>query len=318
MKKSKVLVGALLILLVLLLVGIFVYAHYNNQYPRFESDEDTAVAIYPLEDGNLAIAPGVRMKLDTGSLISTITQEDLQKLAKIGMQVDSVSFPSIATDLRGKVYVANVQYKVTLPVYQMKLVSDSLGNRYRSTNRLINVITEAFFLPAAPGDDSRIGSDIVERFVLEYQAHNNAIALRTKVPEGYRYFCDLKAPFSIITFIGTGNRYYMAAEVQNEPNDFFIDTGLADIDIKLPSSDRSKVNANLTESMIRTSRGTFPALKAENVWVKMGNHIGTHSALYGDDGGKDYTLNPFAYFEHNMVFDFPHRKVYQHPLDGQE
>lgn len=307
-KVSLIVVGALLALLVM---GIFVYAHYNNQYPEFEDKDGNPSAIYPLNDGMLTIAPNIRMLFDTGSLISTITPEDLKKLKKLGMSVDSAAFPSLATNLKGEVYMADRRYTVSLPVWQTNWVPDSVGSHYESTGRIINTIKDVIFLPASPGDPSRIGSDVVERFVMEYQRTEQAIALYNEVPKGYEFFCDLNAPFSWVTFIGTGSRYYITMEVQGYKNEYFINTAIDDIHLKLPVEDTVYVTSPLDKRAISAGVDTISALVADDVWVKIGDRAGSHSAVYGDDGRESYAINPLNYFAKDIVIDFQKRRLYQ-------
>lgn len=68
------------------------YARANSQHAYLEvGNVDSPVALYPFHQSIIDFGGGVDFCYNTGSFISTILPADLERLKKMGMDIDSVS-----------------------------------------------------------------------------------------------------------------------------------------------------------------------------------------------------------------------------------
>lgn len=312
MKKALI---SLAVVAVALVAAIGVYAHLNAQYPRFANDDNgNVVAVFPISsEGMMEIADGVSFRLDTGSPVSMITPDDVNRLKALGASVTEEWFPSLARDVNGDIYIADKRYRIDMPVINHVLVKDSDGYRYKTAGRRVNTISDMVFLPAADGRTSVIGTDVLERFIVEFRYENNAIALYSNLPGGYKRLTDLHRPKISNRIMGCGGQYYVDITTENNTHRYLVDTGIDDIHIKLPMCDTILVKAPLHESVYSSPRGRIQAKYISEAWVKIGNRAGSHEAYYATDGDEDYAINPLAFFSQDLVIDFRGRAIYVRP-----
>ena len=311
MKKALI---SLAVAVVALVAAIGVYAHLNAQYPQFaNNDTGNVVAVFPISGGMMEISDSVSFRFDTGSPVSMITPTDLERLKELGAAVTEEWFPSLARDVNGDIYLTDKRYRIDMPVFSRVLVKDSTGSRYKTAGRRVNTISDMVFLPAADDRMSVIGTDVLERFIVEFRYENNAIALYSSMPEGYKRLTDLHRPKISNRIIGCGGQYYVDITTENNTHRYFVDTGIDHVHIKLPLCDTLLVKSPLHESVYHSPRGCIHAKYISEAWVKIGNRAGSHEAYYATDGDEDYAVNPLTFFSQDLILDFRGRAIYVRP-----
>ena len=316
MKKTLIIIASLCVLLIVLLGG---YVFLNSQHPCISSSNlsqptDETEARFILEDGLIHIGNDVKMRCHTGNSISLITEADVKRLRDMGAEVKEQWFPTFAHDILGNVILATKRYEVNLPVYESTYVPDSLSSgHYIYTDRIVSHISKAVFLPApADSEESIIGTDILENFVLEYMPDCKALCLRSSVPSGYNLLTNIDSSFFDEALLGNGNRYYVSLEVNNSPYRFFIDSGSEMTPVKLPSADFSG-DSNSKDVVYHSPEGDVAAKLVDLVWLKIGNRASSRSALYADGAGEEYSINPLTFFIQDVVIDLKGGGIYLHP-----
>ena len=311
--KRKLVIAIFVI--VALCAGLVAYSRMNAQYPRLEAiGDDAPVAVFPMTKGNILVADSVMMKVDTGSVVSLLSEKDAELLRKAGATVEEEWFPSVAVDINDKMFFATHRYRVNLPVVEHELVADSLGDvRYVATGKPLGEIGGMIFLPAPEGQMSVIGTDVLERFFVEVRYDHGALALHSEMPEGYQKLCKLLSPTYLYSMIGCGDRYYVNIETESVPNQYFIDSGIDMVHLKLPSADTITVKSRLQKGVYHSSRGEVDARYCNSGWVKVGNRAGSHRIYFATDGSEDYALNPLEFFEQDLVIDFANHNLYLRP-----
>lgn len=314
MKKSLIIT---LIITGLLVCGFIFYARANAQYPEIHPNGEDGLfrAAYPFEDGRIDFGNGLIFRIDTGSAISTINDADLELLKQRGLAVDSTRFPSIGLNYSNEFYVDMRRYLISLPVNQMKSVTDTLGRTigYTTVKHNVSTIDNLLFLHASPHMESTIGSDILEKFVLQFDYAHGMLIFLDHVPDGFLPLTDMWSVFSFGEMLGCGGRYYMNIVVNNSDNSFFLDTSFDRAAIKLPESDTIMANERLHPTLISSARGTFRAKYLPEAWVCIGNRAGSHSVFYGNDGEESYSFNPFNFFSQDVALDFKNKRIMLRP-----
>lgn len=317
MSKKSIITVLIAILAILGLA--FAYGRANSLNPTFlhESPGEEVCAIYPYENGILQVGDSLRFRIDTGSLVSIIRPQDIELMKRRGVPIDSMWFPSLAQNIFGKTYVTTKRYLLSLPVKDRRLVIDSLNDceYYSRRGKVINRIMGLAFLSADPNDSvSTLGIDVLEHFVVEYQITRNAVILRKRVPADYQFVSDIRAPYSLMRFLGNGGKYYLSVTTDQSLNDYRIDTGIEDLDLKLPSEDAASLSSNRAiKRTVHTTRGSVSAQYIDSLWVRLGNRQGSHSAYFSPDGDEKYAINPINFYKQDFLIDFPNRKLYLHP-----
>ena len=311
--KRKLVIAAIVI--VTLCAAIVAYSRMNAQFPKLAANgECDPVAVFPMTDGNILVADSVMMKVDTGSVVSLLTEKDAECLRKAGAKVSEEWFPSMAVDVNDKVFFATRRYRVDLPVMEHALVADSRGEvRYVATGKPLGEITGMLFLPAPEGQESVVGTDVLERFFVEVRYDHGALALHSEMPAGYQKLCKLVSPTYLYSMMGCGDRYYVNIETESVPNQYFIDSGIDKVHLKLPAADTVTVKSRLQRGVYHSSRGEIDAHYCNAGWVKVGNRAGTHRIYFATDGTEDYALNPLEFFEQDLVLDFANHNLYLRP-----
>lgn len=313
MKKKIIIITACFVALAA--ISIVALSSLSSQADITADREMGKLGEMPISGNPLyaTVAPGLKLKIDTGSDISTITDHDLRYLDSIGCRIDTTFYPSLGRNGRGDMVFETVRYKVSLPLYNYTVSKDSLGAiYYRPIAESINMLSNVDFIPSSSGI-SVIGIDFLQRFKVEYQYARGVIALYLDMPEGYEKCCDIQSPLSLIDFISLGNRYYMDLEVEHRPYRFFIDTGIQRAHIKLPMSERKITKHNLLEDTIVSLRGKFPALVDERAWLLMGDRERSVKAYYYDNDEEDFAINPLNVFKQDVLLDFSNKELLLRP-----
>lgn len=309
--KKPLVITAVVVLLMVCLYGL--YTWLNAQHPVFEIANPDVVTVFPEKDGDIEVADSVTFSIDTGSVVSYITPADVERLKAQGAEVTEESFPSLARDRRGEFFVASTRYRINLPVRGHTLVSDSLGTRYVLNGARVNTIRGLIFLPAPENEESLMGTDVLERFVVEYRYENRGVAFYNKVPGEYKKLTDIKTRKLTNHLFGFGRRYYVDIVTESAPNRYILDTGIHNVHLKLPLSDTVMVKQPLHSATYHSTRGNIEARYVDEAWVKIGARAGSHPAYYASDGEEDYALNPLTFFSQDIVIDFPGRAIYMRP-----
>ncbi len=315
----KVLILAVIVLVILGIVHRSMNSHIPSIAPA-TTERGGAIPVFPANpDGIITINDSLRFRFDTGSSASTLIKDDARRLRNMGIDVEVRKFPVVSrTTLDEKFYIAKGTVITKIPYYYMRHIKDSAHHgHYESTGKIAGYIENLAFLPAPETDTiSTLGIDMIEHFIVEMSKANKAITLRTSVPDDYQYEMDLKRPISLFGLISDSHRYYMPLRVQNHAATYRIDTGIALSQLKMPAADSLQVHIKLQDVMLSTPRGVAPAKYADSVWVGLGNRQGSYSAHYTDEGEDDYAINPLNFFKQDVVFDFPGKKFYMHPISN--
>ncbi len=302
--------------IVLVAVCVAAYSFLNAQYPKIAADNngDMTVAVFPLDGGRVEVADSVWMKIDTGSSVSMLSAAAIDRLRSKGVTVKEEIFPSIARDVNDRMFMAGTRYRVDLPVEGLEFVADSVsGGHYVRTGKDICTIEDMVFLPAPQGQESVIGTDVLECFCVEIRRRDGLLAFHSDLPENYIKLARIESPSIMNTVIGCGKRYYVDLVTENVPNRYFIDTGIDKVPLKLPLGDSITANSRIAPAVYHSSRGEVDARFCKGAWVKIGNRAGSYKVFYATDGVEEYAMNPFAFFIQDVVFDFRNKGVYLRP-----
>lgn len=316
---SKKLIITICIALLVAAGTILAYGYGNAIQPRYlhENPDEEVCAVYPYENGILRVGDSLRFRIDTGSRISLIRQADIDLLKRRKVPIDSIWYPSIGKNIHGEFYFTTKRYIASLPIKERKLVTDSATGRqyYTIPGKVVNRIMNVAFLAADPNDSvSTLGINLLEHFVVEYQNSREAVVLRKSVPLDYQLVSHIDAPFSIYKLLGISGKYYLDVTADNAVKPYCIDTGIEEIDLKLPSEDaKAQPFKSLRERKVRTTRGEITAQYTDSLWVRLGNRQGTHSAYFSGGEEEEYCINPMNFYTQDFVLDFPARKLYLHP-----
>lgn len=260
------------------------------------------------------LVPGIRFKLDTGSDLSTITEEDLARLDSLGFYAKESFYPVIGRDGNGKININTKRYTVSLPLLKYEIRTDSLGSRYGVGRwQDANIIHNVEFAPSVTGK-SVLGIDFLQKFRMEFQFNNRVIALYLDDPDGYITCTGLipsKAPLNIPML---GKRYFVDFKVDGHEESFFLDTGIRDASIKMPIEEAVKSRGQLTTDTIVSALGSFPAKVSDKAIVSMGERIGLGTVYYCDNKEEPYAFNPFNLFLQDVLLDFPNRVLKLRPF----
>ena len=253
------------------------------------------------------IAPGIVFKIDTGSDLSTITDEALAILDKMGYHPRKEIYPVLGRDGIGKIQMSATRYKVDLPFHHKSDPLDSAATDYT-----INVIHNVDFAPSKNGL-SVLGIDFLQKFKIEYQYHNKALNLYAKLPSGYVPCADLSYSKALMTSIWLGKRYYIPISIESDEDSYFIDTGLQKVGIKLPYHEVKRTLRPLYTDTVRSARGQYSALIDHSAMLSCGERGGTYTAYYYDNDEEEFAMNPFNLFTQDVLIDFIDLKLYLRP-----
>lgn len=303
--------------IVILLVGMCVlYIMNNGQREACFSDPNTDGVMYRSQEGMIEIDSGLVMVFDTGSSISTITPEDLEYLKKIGMKVDSVSFPAVGFDTHEKLRYTSKRYKVSLPAYRKTVEVDTATNGLK----LVRVpgdnttLDNLLFFPTEKGENSTLGMDILEMFCVERLTPSHIIAIRNSIPRGYQEVVNITTHPSWKTVLGIECRYYINMLVDSEQYSFFINSGTNDVVVRMPMRDTLAVHGERHPTLMQQHHQVFKALEAKG-WMQIGTMASERDVTFTDafDNEEAYSINPAKIFDSDVIFDYRAGKMYTRP-----
>ncbi|MDE7470765.1 MAG: retroviral-like aspartic protease family protein [Paramuribaculum sp.] len=279
--------------------------------------KDGCIGMMPIRQTNpifVEAVPGILFRFDTGSDISSITESDLEKLKSMGAEVKTSVYPVMGRDGEGKTRVYMTRYTVSLPLHQYVFDTDTDDNR---TEDLIqssrNFLHNVDFAPSDAGF-SVLGIDFIERFKMEYQCENNLIALYTERPEEYVDLVELEVSSSPLDEIWLGHRYYTDLTIDRKTDSYFLDTGLQDVQLRLPSEEKSRTRRKMNKGQVHTLHKTFEAMIDPGAWMEIGDRVGTQTACYYDTNEEDFAFNPLNLFNQDVLLDFGGRAIALKPF----
>lgn len=265
----------------------------------------------PLE---IEVIPGLRFKIDTGSDISTITEENLALLDSLGYHYKESFYPVFGRDGNGSTMMETKRYTVSMPLLKYDFVEDSTGRRtaighWKSANTLSNID----FAPSRTGQ-SVLGIDFLQKFKVEYQYNNRAIALYFNTPDGYTKCVSLEPSKNIFTALWLGKRYFSEFSVNGKTNSFFLDTGIRNARIKLPADETSRPIQRLHQETVTSALGSFNVFVDNHADIEMGDRLVNGLAHYYDSLEEPYAFNPLNLFLQDVLIDFDNCSLSMRPI----
>ena len=285
--KRIIIVISCVVILVALVYGLL--CTLSSQNDMKASRSDGLIGVLPLVDQKVKVepVPGLIFKFDTGSDISTITESDLQLLRNMGMSVEKKIYPVAGRDGNGRTRFCLTRYTVSLPLYDYRFLTDSVGGQVRAVadKASLNVLEGVDFAPSQTGY-SVLGVDFIEKFKVAYDYMNGAVRLYFDLPQGYEAFNKIYYSRSVADGLWLGKRYYMDMRVNGEMRGFFCDTGIREAMVKMPT------------------------LKNDSEWFEIGSRGGTVKVYYYDNREEPFAFNPLNLFRQDCIIDFAAGDVY--------
>lgn len=305
------------ILVALIVAGVvFVLYTVNRTQPnlKFDDRSNTSVEV-PLNNGVVELFQNGFFAIDTGASYSTINRSTLETLRNRGVEIEESHFPIIGRGVDGEFHIEPSHCVVTLPIDRYELTTDSLRRiDWLPASGVANTISNVNFVVTDDDVPSTLGMDFLEKFVVGYQYFRQAIVFAEKVDEDYQFMCDIITPYTLNNMLGMGHRYNLSLSVDDKAHEYFINSGLDNLSLKLPESDTIYSKRQLHDDVFRLRDNSMVSAKyVESAWVEIGNRAGGRKIFYSDNGMEQYAINPILFFRQDVVFDFPNRKVYLRP-----
>lgn len=300
---------------VLVCVGLYLLSSQRDV--RFDAP-DTEMGQLPIVGPNALteMIPGLTMKFDTGCDFSIITRRDLETIKSMGLSVDSTWYPQYGRDRGGHSSIRWRRYKVDVPFGHYEYSMDSIGRVAYKYLGEYNVLRNVDFVLADDSETSLLGIDLLENFILEYEAAMQTLNLCTAIPERYKPVDDIHEVKSLTDLLTLGHRYYVDITLDRKTNLYFLDTGMRDVHIKLPMSAHARSKRNMHSDSILLRGRMIPMFVDSTAWAEYGNRAGSYMAHYYDSwyGDEDYSVNPLMLFQQDAVLDFPNRTLLLRPF----
>lgn len=318
-KPRAIRITLISIVAVVVLLGLFLI--YNVQRSISFSHPGEFAALYYQRDGVLEMDSDLMFSLDSGSSISTITPHDLARLKELGMKVDSTWFPALGYDTQENCRFTTKRYNVSLPAWRKTIKLDPKTGRM-TLERVPGdntTIDNVLFFPSKKGETSTIGMDILEMFQVERLTASGLLALRNSVPTGYQPLVPIVTKGNLKTFLGIECRYYVPMAIDGEMHDFFINSGINDVNVKMPIQDTSMVASPKYHDVIFQHMRPVPVVRGV-AWMQTGDRAGERVVTFSpmDDNQEPYSINPSNLFDSDVIFDYPGRKLYIRPTTSNK
>lgn len=298
--------------ILLLILGIGFFLATRTSQTKMSIERTTGVigqfAVSP-SPHFMEIRPGLMFKVDTGSDVSTITEHDLAVLDSLGFKAQEMYYPVLGRNGIGDTHLYTKRYRVSLPLYQWKTAIDSSGTLIHTClYNTQNIINNIDFVKSETGF-SVLGIDFLENFKLEHRIHSRTVSLYLEEPQGYEFCTDLIESSLLFDIITLSHRYYMNCRIDNDPNQYFLDTGLQRAFIKRPSNEITPGGRRLKKEQTRSLRGVYDAVSDPDAWIEIGNRQGPATVYYYDTDEETHAINPINMLNFDILIDFPNRKI---------
>ncbi|MCM1110214.1 MAG: hypothetical protein NC336_03300 [Clostridium sp.] len=283
------------------------------------ADDVPADVIGPLplirREGRVVLAPDVRFNLNTGSMVSMISQQTLAALRSLGCRVDSSFCLLYGRAPSGEMKLFRKVYDVDLPVYGYRTVitGRKRGRRHMRSAYPVGYIRNVRFVDGGDQLSSNtLGIDFLSRYVFDYEYDKSLVRLRRSLPEGYDYVGEIHRGRTPGDRLGASSLYYVDLKVDHFPYTFLIDTSLGEINLKIPAGNRTfdEADGRYIRCVPRIGSDDYEAVMDMGAWVTFGNRGGSSLAFYVNDGSEEPQANPLMFFSSDMAIDFPSKAYY--------
>lgn len=254
----------------------------------------------------ITIRPGLRFKFDTGADYSSLTERDRRFLDSLGYKSVETTYPILGRNGVGDIEFNSKRYTVSLPIYEWIISTDSLGNQTRQCNYSnVNVIENVDFAPT-DREFSVLGMDFLEKFYVELKGNKSIISLYFEEPDDFEFCTDLYHSLSPLYWPFLSQRYYVTMTVDNDTDDYFVDSGILHTFVKRPSKELSPDSNNAYADTAISLRGRYPATVDPDGWLKLGGREGKAKVSYFDNDEESHSFNPMNMFAKvDMLLAFP-------------
>lgn len=313
-RKNITIFSIIAFLAILLIIWFWIIGSTQNDM-RSEHPLDIAENSIPMTDMPFCavMVPGLKFKIDTGADISSLSDEDAEKLKQMGYEVKTSYKPITGRDGYGRYIFSPKRYTVTLPMGGYKVSKDSLGNcRYTYSGHPANKILNVDFAPTA-NQVSSLGLDFLRKYKLEFDFNEKAIKFHDTIPADYQHVSDLLCNVSIKDKFWSAKRLYIILSINQRPQIYQMDTGLQRTAIKMPEEEIKRAKHILRDDSIFTMRHSYSAKVDDKAWVEFGNRCGTKAVYYYDNQEDSYQMNPLNMFEQDLVIDIEGQAIYFRP-----
>lgn len=316
MRAKKVILVIAAVIVVIFIAMAFVRVS-SSQGDLHYDDTSEPRAFFPRYGSMIEMFDNALFTIDTGSSYSEINPATVQKLRDMGLDVVEHNLPMIGSDSDGNTRLFTSYYEVTLPVERYNLNINGENGRidWVPTGEIFNLIHNVKMAPAADGAVNRLGIDVLEHFVLEYQYFRDCMVIRTKVEENYEQLADMECPWTWDNLYECGHRYFVKAKVdQFEMTDYFINTGLDFFSMRLPIEDTIYCRRKMTPNLYHKSGSVDEARLVSDAWIEMGLRSGSHGLHFASAARETHAINPVRFFTQDVAMDFKKRKIYLRPF----
>lgn len=259
------------------------------------------------------VRPGMTFKVDTGSDFSTISRKDLAFLDSLGFSTKKSFYPVYGRNGVGEMELTTERYTVSLPLYSWDCKTDSNGTRSYTCNFDNSNILHNVDFQISESDISVLGIDFLEKFKMEFQAAKCTVALYLEDLIDYEYFAPIHISYSPNSIFTLSHRYYLDASVDEDVDEYFIDTALRKVFVKRPTKELPESAKKNMPEVISSLRGVYRSIP-ENGWIKIGNREGAADVHYYDNDEEDYAINPLNISKFDVLLDFPNKQIKFRPL----
>lgn len=313
--KKRIIWSVVLTTLALLIAAILFFSTRTSQTNLHADRTNGLIGELSITSNPIffQIRPGLTFKVDTGSDISTISHKDVAFLDSLGFSVKKSFYPVYGRNGVGEMELTAERYTVSLPLYSWDYQTDSNGKRIRTCNFNDSNILHDVDFQISESDISVLGIDFLEKFKMEYKAGKGTIAFYLEDPVDYEYFAPIHTSYSPNSILTLSRRYYLDVSVDEDVDEYFIDTTLRKVFVKRPKRELSESAKNNKPEIISSLRGVYRAIP-ENGWIKIGNREGESVVHYYDNDEENYAINPLYISKFDVLLDFPNKQIKFRPL----
>lgn len=271
------------------------------------------------DEAEVELMPGLSFRISTATAVARLTPRTFSWLRDHGYVTDSMTRWIISRDNSNSLRLTTKMYRADLPVgtyriegydsvtRQNKLIFDPLGPR--------GVIHDVDFVIAEPDDENTVGGRLLSNFLIELDYRSNAVLIHREHPDNYEFLTTFREGNGLSDMIGTGRRFYVDMKVDHETYSFLINTALTGIAVKMPF-DRIDWSENIEpkrERIIDAAGGEQDAVVDQSAWIECGNRSGSSRVHYYADKGENFEMNPFVFFQQDVLIDFSDNSIYLRP-----